>query len=81
MKNNQPYISLKVIKPDGKVISVAGRKSRRIYYFVKANDFQDCTIKVSVRYSPGVYNKGTYSDGIYNTKEYLAFVLQAFLEP
>jgi len=81
MKNNLPYISLKVINQDGRVISVAGKKSRRIYYFVKANDFQDCTIKVSVRYGPGVYNKGTYDEKVYTTKEFLTFVLQAFLEP
>lgn len=76
MKNNQPYISLKVIPQHGKVISVASRKTRRIYYFVEANNFQDCVFKLSVRYGPGIYNKGGYK-----TKEDFILSLKAFLEP
>lgn len=76
MKNKKPYVSLKIIPQDGKVISVASRKTRRIFYIVKANNSQNCIFKVSVRYGPGIYNKG-----IYQTKEYTVFVLEAFLEP
>ena len=76
IKNNSPYISLKVISKHGKVISVASRKTKRIFYFIKAGNFSGCVFKVSVRYKPEVFNSGEYF-----SKKDLISALKAFLEP
>lgn len=75
IKNSSPYISLKIIPKHGKVISVASRKTKRIFYIVKAENFSDCIFKVSVRYKPGISNSGEY-----NSKKDLLSALKAFLE-
>lgn len=76
MKNNQPYISIKIVPNSGKEISVASWKRRRINHFIEANNFSDCVVKVSVKYGPGAFNKG-----LYKTKEDFILALEAFLEP
>jgi pyruvate-formate lyase-activating enzyme len=75
MKNNKPLISLKVISKDGRVKRVASRKTRRIFHFIEAVDFQNYVVKVSVVYSPGFSNKG-----VYKTKADFIYALKAFLE-
>ena len=75
MKNNKPYISIKIIFQDGKVRRVASRKIRRIFHFIEANNFQNCVVKVSVIYGQGIYNKG-----IYKNKQDLIYALKIFLE-
>lgn len=75
MKNNKPYVAIKIIAIDGKVKSIASRKIRKIMKFIKANNFQNCVIKVAVIYGPGFSNKG-----VYKTKENFVCALKAFLE-
>jgi len=74
MKMNQPSISIKIIFQDGKVKRVNSKKRRRIFHFVKANNFSDCQIKVCVTYEKGYYNKGIYkniTDSLYALKIFL----------
>jgi len=75
MKNNKPFISIKIVSKDGETKKVGSKKRRRVFNFIKANDFQNCTVKVSVRYGPGFYNKGTYQN-----KQDLIHALKTFLE-
>lgn len=75
MKNNKPFISIKIISKDKKVKQVSSRKTRRIFHFIEANNFQDCNIWLSVIYGPGESNKG-----LYRNKTDLVKALKAFLE-
>ena len=75
MKNNRPYISLKVVSKDGKVKKVGGKKIRRINKFIEANNFQDCVVNLSV-----TYQKGYRNWGVYETKEDMVNALMDFLE-
>ncbi len=75
MKNNKPYISIKIVYKDKKVKQVSTRKTRRIFSFIKANDFQNCVIWLSVMYGLGEFNKG-----LYKSKTDLIRALKAFLE-
>lgn len=75
MKNNQLYISIKIVSKDGETKKIGSKKRRRIFNFIKINNFQDCVVKVSVKYGPGFYNKG-----IYKTKADLISALKIFLE-
>lgn len=75
MKNNKPYVAIKIIAISGKVKSIATRKTRRIFHFIEANNFQNCVVKVSVLYGSGFSNKG-----VYKTKEDFIYALKAFLE-
>lgn len=76
MKKNKPRISIKIVSQDKKVNSVSSRKIRKINRFIKANNFENCVVKVSVKYGLGLFNKGTYL-----TKDDLVNALEAFLEP
>ena len=72
----KPLISLKIFGKDSeKVDSLVSRKRRRIYAFLKADNFKDCTFNVRVRYEYGLPNEGTYA-----TKKELIHALKAFLE-
>ena len=79
MKNTHtksPLILLKIFNDKGKLIDRAGgRKSKRIFRFFEAGNFQNCVFKVSVR-----YNNGWQNEGIYESKKELYFALKCFLE-
>ena len=75
MKNNKPYISIKIIYGDKKVKGISTRKTRKIFHFTEANNFQNCVIWLSVKYGTGEFNKG-----IYKNKTDLISALKAFLE-
>lgn len=75
MKNNKPYISIKIISKDKKVKQVSSRKTRRIFHFIEAGDFQNCVIWLSVIYGPRESNKG-----LYKNKTDLVYALKTFLE-
>lgn len=75
MKNNKPLISLKITHQDKKVKQVSSRKTRRIFHFIEANYFQNCTVWLSVHYGSRESN-----NGIYKTKTDLINALKAFLE-
>jgi hypothetical protein len=71
-----PYITIKITnKADKMVQKVASRKSKRIFNYLQAGKFKDCTFSVCVNYGKGFKNEGTY-----NSKKYLIFALKAFLE-
>ena len=74
--NSRPLISLKITPKHGKVISVASRKTKRIYHKLEADNFPDCDFQVLVRYETGGYNSG-----VYKSKNDTVFALRAFLEP
>lgn len=76
MKKNKPRISIKIVSQDKKVKSISSRKIRKINRFIKANNFANCVLKVSIKYGPKLFNKGTYL-----TKDDLVKALEAFLEP
>jgi len=76
MKNNSPFIRLKIInKQTGKILRTASHKSRHIFYFFKAVKFENCVFKVSVRYDDGGKNEGEYQN-----KKDAIYALRAFLE-
>ena len=76
MKNNNPFISLKIVnKQTGKILRTSSHKSRHIFYFFKADKFKDCVFKVSVRYKDGSKNEGEYQN-----KKDAIYALRAFLE-
>lgn len=64
MKMNKPKILIKIIFEDGRVKSVGSKKRRKIFHFFKANNFQNCLIKISVDYGNGFFNKGVYNNKI-----------------
>ena len=75
MKNIKPYILIKIISNSKKVKSISSHKRGRINRFIKANNFENCVVKISVKYGPGLFNKG-----VYETKEDLISAMNAFLE-
>jgi len=72
---NKPKISIKVANKDGKVKRVSSNKRRRIYRFLKANNFLNCLIEVCVTYGAGITNKGVYKNQTDSIN-----ALKAFLE-
>ncbi len=71
----KPNISIKIIDSSKKVKRVVSKKSKRIYQFLKANNFENCVFDVCVTYQKGVTNQGRYKN-----KEDLISVLKIFLE-
>ena len=71
----KPKISIKIIKKSKVVNRITSRKAKRIYYFLKANKFQDCLFDVRVAYQKEVIN-----EGVYQTKHDLFCALKVFLE-
>lgn len=71
------FITIKVFDKNGKGIRVvASRKTKRFYYFLKAENFLNCLFQLRVRYANGNVNEGDYS-----TKKELIFALKAFTKP
>lgn len=73
---NKPYISLKVVDKKGKVRrSIASRKKRRIFRFIKAKKSPDCVFEVCI-----IYQKEYRNEGIYKSKKGLLHALEMFTE-
>lgn len=75
MKNNKPFISIKIINNDKKVKLISSHSRRRIFRFIEANNFQNCVVWVTVNYSPRYSNRAMYT-----TKPDLIYALKVFLE-
>lgn len=72
---NKPKITIKVINKNGKAKRVVSRKRRRIFQFLKANNFQNCLMEVKVTDKDGYFNEGIYN----NTRDTIN-ALKDFLE-
>ncbi|MFA7301014.1 MAG: hypothetical protein WC069_01800 [Candidatus Shapirobacteria bacterium] len=70
----KPKISIRIYKDSKMVKSIASRKVRRIYHFLKADKFQNCCFELRVNYEFG------FNEGIYFTKEDLLQVIPDFLD-
>lgn len=76
MKSNSPWISLKILNKNGKVIqTIRSSKSRRIFYFIQRKEFSDCLFEVNVKYEKGYWNKS-----IPIPKDEILKTLKTFLE-
>lgn len=82
----KPKISIRIYKDSKMVKSIASRKVRRIYHFIKANNFSDCLYKVQIFYGDNINNEKEYktklvlNEGDYKTKKELIYALKNFLE-
>jgi hypothetical protein len=72
---NKAKIMLKIVRNSKEVKSIRTDKTRKIFHFLKAEDFQNCQFIVSVKYSGGGSN-----EGIYQTKKEVINALKMFLE-
>ncbi len=79
MKKIKAKISIKIVSNSKVVKSISTRKTRRIFHFIKAEDFQNCLYKLHVSYWNGKVYEGN-SQGIYNNKKDLINALEAFLD-
>jgi histone deacetylase complex regulatory component SIN3 len=75
MKMNKPKILIKIVDQEGKVKRVSTRKSKRVWRFLKAENFSKSVIIVSVTYKKRYKNQGEYS-----TLSEALSALEAFLE-
>ena len=76
MKNSsEPTILVKITTPKGNVIRIRSKKTKRIFHFLKAENFLKCVFEVRVNYGDGYENSGTYFSKSDTTK-----VLKIFLE-
>lgn len=76
MKKNKPFILLKVINNKGRVVKmIATHKIKRVYFFLKAENFEDCMFKLCVRYKNDCKNEGEYQ-----TKKDLVLALKVFMD-
>lgn len=57
---NKPKILIKIIDNDGKVKRVSTKKSKRIYRFLKADNFLNSRIFINISYREGYKNQGEY---------------------
>jgi len=72
----KPFVSLKIIDKNGRAVKkVASRKSKRVFNFIQAGNFEDCRFYVCVNYGASFNNQGEYS-----SKSNLVQALKAFLE-
>lgn len=57
---NKPKILIKIVDNDGKVKRVSTKKSKRIYRFLKADNFLNSRIFINISYGEGYKNQGEY---------------------
>jgi hypothetical protein len=82
---NKPLINLKILNNRGEIVDrVRTRKTRRIYHYLQANKFSDCTFNLLVKYGKYKNNFGKIAsfdnEGDYKTKKELIHALKAFTE-
>jgi hypothetical protein len=75
MKMNKPKILIKIDNRNRVVKRVSTRKSKRVWKFLKAENFSNSVIIIKVDYGNGYKNEGKY----YSSDEAM-FALKAFLE-